>query len=146
MTAKKNKKNIRPAIREYLMQQEEVVFAWLFGSFVNNKTWRDIDVAIYTRNKPELIRLGTMQTELSGLTGHEVDLIHLNNLAKKNPAFAYEIVTRGELLFSDDPQLHRQYKQNVLLYYFDTAYLRERVDQAFTGRLESKKFGQRNYE
>lgn len=145
MTTATNKHRIESLISDYLSQQEEIVFVYLFGSFVNDGPFRDIDTAVYTAGKPGLIKFGTMQTELSGRAGREVELVPLNSLPDKKPALAYNVVTAGKLLFTHDPELHTAYKRKALLYYFDTARLREQVDRAFEKRLESDRFGQRDY-
>ncbi len=141
-----NKENIKHTLKQYLLQQGEVMFAYLFGSFVQGKQYRDIDIAIYTESKPELIRLGIIQAELSQRTRVDTDLTCLNNLPAKNPSLAYDIVTHGMLLFSKNSEKHTSYKKKALMYYFDTAPLRKDIEQAFSNRLASDKFGARNYE
>ena len=140
-----DKSTIKHQISEYLYKQEDIVFAYLFGSFPVGETFRDIDVAVYTGGELELLRLGRFQAELSGLVGVETDIIVLNNLYKTDPAFAYELVTTGELLFSRDHERHTMFKKDVFLRFFDTQPLRESVDKAFDERLKSNRFGHRNY-
>lgn len=140
-----DKNTIKQQISEYLLKQEDIVFAYLFGSFSDRETFRDIDVAVYTRGELELLRLGRLQSELSGLVGVETDILVLNNLFRTDPAFVYEVVTSGEVLFSCDDERHTTFKKDVFLRYFDTQSLRESVDKAFDKRLNSNRFGQRNY-
>jgi len=141
-----NKQKLKSQINQYLSGEKEVLFAYVFGSFIRDAAYRDIDIAVYMKPFPDLVRLGRMQAELSGLTGKETDLVLLNKLPNKNPSFAHNIVSRGELLLNRNPKQHTGYKHRVLLMYFDTAPLREKVDRAFEKRVESGKFGQRNYE
>lgn len=132
-------------IKKYLARQDDVVFAYVFGSFVKRKAFRDIDIAIYINSEIDLLRLGSIQSELTELTGENIDLVLLNGLPGKNPAFAHEIVTHGELLFTTHQEKFVHYKRKALLFFFDTARLREGVQGAFAKRLESGKFGHRNY-
>ena len=143
---KKNKKETLSGLCNYLGQQEEVIFAYIFGSFIKKVNFRDIDVSIFMRPEPDLIRLGTLQSGISSFTGMQCDLILLNDLHKKNPALAYEIVTQGEVLINKKPEIQLQFKEDVFLHYFDTAYLRKGMENAFARRLETGKFGLRNYE
>ena len=143
---KKNKKETLSGLCNYLGQQEEVIFAYIFGSFIKKEYFRDIDIGIFMRPAPDLIRLGTLQSGISSFTGLQCDLILLNDLYKKSPAFAYEIVTQGEVLINKKPEIQLQFKKEVFLFYFDTAYLRREMDSAFARRLETGKFGLRNYE
>lgn len=139
------KQDIASRISDYLLRQEEIVFAYLFGSFIYGDVFRDIDVAVYMEVKPDLIRFGLIKAELDQLTGHETDLVLLNGLSEKNPAFANEIISRGELLFSRDSDLYTAYRRKALLHYMDTARLREQIEQALERRIETNKFGLRDY-
>lgn len=135
---------IKTILTDYLEQQEEIVFAYLYGSFVNKEQFRDIDIGIYSRS-PKLITRGRMHTDLVKKTKKQVDLIYLNDLPEKHPAFAYQIVCKGELLFGKNHELQTDYKRRAFLRYFDTAPLRKQMQQAFNKRLKDNKFGMRNY-
>lgn len=137
---------IQEKIIDFFTPKEEVIFVYLFGSVINKETFRDIDIAIYLDAVPDLIRQGRLQAALDNLLDDKVDLVILNELPNKSPAFAYEIVTKGELLINKSPDIHTHYKSNVLQYYFDTAYLRNQFEDAFEQRIKANKFGERNYE
>lgn len=139
-----NKEKIIKYIQEYFEQQEDILFAYLYGSFVNQDRYRDIDLAVYSKN-PELMKLGSMRTDLVRHTNMEIDLCYLNGLPNTNPSFAYEIVTTGELVHNDTPDRHDEYKVKAFLAYFDTAPLRDRMNKAFINRLRSNNFGERDY-
>lgn len=139
-----NKEKIIKYIQEYFEQQEDILFAYLYGSFVNQDRYRDIDLAVYSKN-PELMKLGSMRTDLVRHTNMENDLCFLNGLPNTNPSFAYEIVTKGELVYNDTPDRHDEYKVKAFLAYFDTAPLRDRMNKAFINRLRSNNFGERDY-
>ena len=133
-------------IRDYLEGRDEVQFAYLFGSFVTGERFRDIDIAIFTDRQIDLLTLGTMKTELRENTGQHVDLVLLNTTMGNHPVMAFQIMTKGKPLMVKNAEQHTQTKKKVLLTYFDTKWLREEVNNAFTKRLKSGKFGQRNYE
>ena len=141
-----SKENIYIAIQRYLERQEDVVFAYLFGSFVNREAYRDIDIGIYMEPYPALVRLGKMQATLEEQLKAEVDLVLLNNIPDKKPSFGFEVVSKGELVINKNAGLHESYKRRVLFHYFDTAYLRKQTEQAFSKRMKSGKFARRNYE
>lgn len=139
-----DKKLIISEIQEYLEQQKDILFAYVYGSFVKNIQYRDIDLAIYSK-KPELMKLGSMHTDLVKLTKKEIDLTYLNDLSLKKPLFAYNIVTTGNLIYNKSPDTHNEYKVRTLLSYFDTQRLRDSMNSAFLERLGSDNFGNRNY-
>lgn len=138
-------KEIISKLRKTLIKQENIVFAYLFGSFVTSERHRDIDVAIHTKGKMALLEFGELQTELSKSTGLDIDLIRINNLPGENPVLAFEIVSNGSLLFTKESGMHLDFKEKVLLRYFDTAVLRKQIHNAFEVRMNSNQFGKRNY-
>lgn len=140
------KHTIRKKIEEYLSDREDVIFVYLFGSFADKDSFRDIDIALYMDPHPEMIRFGKLQAELDSLLEPKVDLVLLNDIPARNPAFAYEILSKGMLLLSRDRDLHTAYKSRAYQRYFDTAYLRKQFESAFGQRLKANKFGSRNYE
>lgn len=133
-------------MEDSLSRQKDMVFAYLFGSFMNRDKYRDIDIGIYMDPYPELIHFGRIQTELDDRLKPRVDLVLLNDIPDKNPALGYELLTGGILLLNRNPVLHTAFKSKVFRYYFDTAYLRDTIGKALIRRLESNKFGMRNYE
>lgn len=139
-----NKEEIINYFQVYFGQQEDILFAYLYGSFLNQDRYRDIDLAVYSKS-PELMKLGGMRTDLVRQTNIEIDLCFLNELPKTNPKFAYKMVTEGELIYNIDPDGHNEYKVKAFLTYFDTAPLRDGMNKAFKKRLSSNNFGERNY-
>ncbi len=140
-----NKKTLKSTIKAVFGNYSAVTFVYIFGSFVKSDQFRDIDIAVFTQNDFGLLRIGELQAELDTETKMTVDVTLLNGLFKKNPLFAFKIVTEGELLINKSSQQHDDYKTKVLLRYFDTAPLREKINRAFRERLKKGKFGERNY-
>ena len=70
-------------ITEVLDKHAEIPFAYLHGSFVKGKTFRDIDVGVYLeRLPPSVLEYELkMEIELMGILGrHMVDVRVLNNV------------------------------------------------------------------
>lgn len=90
MDVAEKKKAIQTKITDYLSKQQDIMFAYLFGSFVDQDRYRDIDVSIYLDPYPDLIRLGSLQAALDKLLkGRKVDLVLLNDVPKKNPSSVF---------------------------------------------------------
>lgn len=108
-------------IIEVLRQNENIIFAYLFGSQVKNKTrfGSDLDIALYFVNEPELTDIGTLVLELEKAADCKIDLISLKELYDKNPKLAYTIIDEGFLLFCLDQRFLAKYKKNTLLNYLD---------------------------
>lgn len=147
MDAAEKRKAIQVKITDYLSKQQDVMFAYLFGSFVDQDRYRDIDVGIYLDPYPDLIRLGSLQAALDKLLkGRNVDLVLLNDVPQKKPTLGFQVVNRGKLLLNNNRSLHNDFKNRTVFHYFDTAYLRDKMEKVFSERVKAGKFADRNYE
>lgn len=97
--------DIIQAISTSLKKRQEVIFAYLFGSFIDPEMpfFRDIDVGIFIKPFSPYKAI-ELEIELSEEIGkaikrsYPVDVIVINNL---NPLFARKVIT-GKLLFTKD--------------------------------------------
>lgn len=69
----------------------------------------------------------------------------MNDIYKKRPAFVYEVVKNGAVLFFKDSEGFVEFKKKVILCYLDNKYLTDEIYRRFKGRLKSGRFGERNY-
>lgn len=124
-----------------------IVFALLFGSFAENRAMNisDIDIGIYTNRPITLLEIGLIVTRIEKIAKTKVDLIVLNNLYKKKSVLAFEIVSKGQLIFCRDHENFIKFKKDTFIYYLDTAMLRDTIDKSFKKRLSEKRLGERNY-
>jgi len=124
-----------------------IVFALLFGSFAESRATRisDIDIGIHTNRDVSPLEIGEIVARLEKITALKVDLIILNDLYKKKPSLAFEIVSNGQLLLCQEQEKFIEFKKNTFLYYLDTAPLRHAVDRHFRERLNENRSGERNY-
>ena len=143
-SAKKIKELLLPVFDNY---RGQLVFAYLFGSAAENRLTdiSDIDVAIYTDKVLTLHDMGLITATLEKITHKKIDLLIVNDLYKTKPVLAYDVISRGDLIFCNDSSMLADFKTKVFMYYFDTKPLRDMTDKAFRKRLESGHFGERNY-
>lgn len=142
---KPDKKILIQQLSSFLQEQQDVVFAYVFGSFANHDRFRDIDIGIYRANETDLLAAGLLKTELEQLVAYPVDIIQINKLTESNPGLAFDMITTGHLIINNDPSLQQAFQEKVLKVYYDTTYLRNQVSDAFRKRLDTNKFGHRNY-
>ncbi len=90
------------SIRQLLETKEEILFAYLHGSFLWGKGYRDIDVAVYV----DPSRVGDfleyelrLSIELEVSLGFPVDVKVLNNAP---PAFRYRVLEGEPLVIKDE--------------------------------------------
>jgi uncharacterized protein len=133
----------RPDERERLVQQivpllrarDEVVFAYLHGSFLTEETFRDVDLALYVTATPDLD---------ANVRWYEVDLgvyftfkmrtpIDVRVLNDAPVAFRYHVL-KGRLLFTRDDEFLDEFRIRTWDEYCDFApfarrYLREAIGE-----------------
>ena len=129
---------------QYLLQTYDFIdFALLFGSFANGRAGplSDIDVAIHTREKIDLLEQGRMIAALEEATGRKVDLILLQDLYKIRPRLAYNIVSNHKLLLCKSHKAYVDFKTNTYKYYFDMQPLYKMLDEALLKRIDNGTFG-----
>lgn len=102
--------------RDVLMKYEDIIFAYIFGSYAKSNIRKDSDIAIYLKENIESYEYLGMKRELSETFKREVDLVVLNNAS---PLLKYEIYKNNVLLFSKDKALEGKYKIKTLHEYND---------------------------
>ncbi len=128
--SKKEKQKIEIVIREILKKREEIVFAYIFGSFLDNLFFRDIDIGIYLKNiaKKEAfnyeIELGY---EIESKIKIPVDL-RIINFA---PLYFQFHILQGKILFIKDEELWANFLDLTLRKYLDFKPLREEFLKEF---------------
>ncbi|MGK9477375.1 type VII toxin-antitoxin system HepT family RNase toxin [Melioribacter sp. OK-6-Me] len=123
------KEQIQKKVTEFLRGREEVIFAYIFGSFVNKEFYHDVDVAVYLADnfdKNDLMKFpygyeSEMISQLNILVRENIDFIVMNNaelyIQKK-------IINEGILLFSKCERKRIYYENYIRKIYIDAANLR----------------------
>lgn len=135
------------AIGAALQLFDFIDFAVLFGSVAENRATplSDVDIGIYTNRDISLCELGLLNSRLETILKKAVDVVVLNDIYRKRPVFAYEIVKNGVLLFCKRQERFIEFKKRTLLYYMDNNYLINEINKGFKKRLQNGGFGKRNY-
>lgn len=106
-------------IKSLLTNRDEVLFAYLHGSFPNKTNFGDVDVALYLTGVPEK---GFLQYELDFEQEMEaalklpVDIRVLNNAP---PSFKYSAIKNGIRLIDSDEDARVEFETTTLKLYFD---------------------------
>lgn len=130
----KAKENIKLDIREILRTKKEIGFAFLHGSFLEERSFHDIDVAVFISKygMPEDL----FEYELSLLSILEgrirlpMDVKILNHAPL---AFRYE-VTRGEVIFSRNEKARLRFVENTWNEYLDYKPIAEYILRELAAR------------
>jgi len=129
-------------ISEILKEQDNILFACLFGSEAKKKIryGSDIDIAVYFNKKPTILELGELVNNLGRVTERKVDLVNLNNLDKTNPCLAHSILSDCIILILNDEIIFKKFKSSVILQYLDFKFASDMFNSAFNKRLSSNQF------
>lgn len=123
---KRVKLDIINKIRNQLIVDQRVVFAFIHGSFMEDDIgFSDIDLAIFIDNEhftDDILDLCmTISAELSLLVHKRVDVHCLNT---SSAGFRYE-VTKGELLFAKNEEVCFDFIERTWMEYFDLKHFYE---------------------
>lgn len=149
------KEEIASNISEFLLKQSDILFFVFFGSFARNgyDEFRDIDVAVYMTEQPELMRLGFIISELEFISDYKVDVIVLNDLYKSDPVMSQEIVGDHEMIpnhnirdVEEIKEIFAEYCVRSVNAYEDTKQLRDLMDSAFRRRIKEGAFAKFNHD
>ena len=99
----KEKNNVIRALKNFLEKRKEVLFAYVFGGFLGEHPYRDIDVAVYLKENIDEINASLYSEELSNkltkLLGTRVDVVVLNTA----PMWLKARALKGVLIIDKDP-------------------------------------------
>jgi predicted nucleotidyltransferase len=116
------KKKIINKIRGILLKRKEIEFSILFGSFLQELPFKDIDVGIFL-NKDYLEKINKIDyiIELGiyiedRIKGFNFDIVILNEL---NSSFLYHVFKEGKLLFARDKEKYYNYIIYIIEDYLD---------------------------
>jgi predicted nucleotidyltransferase len=125
-----DKKTMLNLLKKALTQDERVVFAYAYGSFVKEQSFRDIDVGIYVKNPEEnpFVISSDLKTQLSragkkeniDLTADQFDIQIINHAPF---TFLKRVFKEGILLVDRDPELRTDLVEYVSSKYRECAGL-----------------------
>ena len=100
------------------MEYDNIVFAYIFGSYVRKqlRSDSDIDIAIYLDKKMDLDTYLDLKMKLTDACKREVDLIILN---EATPLLKHQIYLYNRLLFTRDKSMESKFKVKTLFEYND---------------------------
>jgi predicted nucleotidyltransferase len=111
-----DRQRIAESVRSLLASSEDIIFAYIYGSFARGEPVRDLDVALYTTEEKDFLFAVDVAALLRRETGCEVDVTVMNHAPV---ALQFAILRDGLLLFSKDEarrtalieRVSRQYRE-----------------------------------
>jgi uncharacterized protein len=133
-----------PDVRTRLAEEDEVLFAYLFGSDGrgNPGPLSDVDIAVFAH--PERaedlwrLRLRLIGVVTETLRTDEVDLVILN---EANVSLCYQVLESKRILFSRDEARRMAFEARTVQLYLDAEPLRRRSWDALVKRIQEGRYG-----
>jgi hypothetical protein len=132
-------------LKDYLNSRDDVIVAYLFGSYAlkRDAPVSDIDVAALLNiniaiRDYGLIKLNIITDLIRILSFNNVDVVILNIAS---PLLSHEVIKKGLLLFSKDEKKRIDYSVKATMRYLDTIHLRKVQDSILHKRIRRGDFG-----
>jgi predicted nucleotidyltransferase len=112
---KEKREEILHRLKSFLQKKPEVLYVYVFGSFIKDQPFEDLDVALYLRNRRgrEVLKL---ERELEEFLRLPVEVSLLNEASL---SFAFRIVKEGRLIFARDNRARCDFEEKIRVLYFD---------------------------
>src|SRR5215510_10303348 len=117
-----DQQKIAQRVRSILASSEDIVFAYIYGSFARGESVRDLDVALYTTEDKDFLFAIDIAALLRRDTGFEVDVTVMNHAPV---ALQFAILRDGVLLFSKDEALRTALIERVSRQYREYTHFRD---------------------
>ena len=119
--------DLASVVRGVVERYSCVVFAYVFGSFAEGRarSGSDVDVAVYVEGVFGWRDHVRLMHDLEDAVGRRVDLVVLNEAP---PLLAYEVVSKGRLVYCRDDEVRARVEAKILREYFD---VRARLEAYF---------------
>jgi predicted nucleotidyltransferase len=132
----KEKEVLTEKISDILKAKEYILFAYIFGSFVSEDGFKDIDVCVFissVENKSPLKLELKLEGEIGDAIHIPVDIRIINNAPA---SFIYNVLKGGIVIVDNNKSLRSDFEGLVYKKYFDfqhlrNEYLREIINAPF---------------
>jgi uncharacterized protein len=125
-----DKEKLLNLLKKVLAEDERVIFAYVYGSFVKEQSFRDIDIGIYVKNFEEnpFVVSSDLKTQLSCETKREnmdftADQFDVQIINHAPFTFLKRVFKEGILLIDHDPELRTDLVEYVSSKYRECAGL-----------------------
>ena len=121
--AKKKKEEVINAIKDFFSNQKNVLFVYLYGSFVEGKFFRDIDVALYLDKPGRGVEIESdLSAELSRITGYAIEVCIINRAPVH---FQLSVLKEGLLIFNRSEEIRTDFIESVSRKYLEVSHFRK---------------------
>ncbi len=111
---------LQPDQLQRLAAKYQLTAFYLFGSFADGgfTDESDIDLAYLSNRKENHPDNGALYFDIKQFLSREVDLVDLRRVP---PAFAFQIVREGRVIYDRDPEIRTDFEDELIRNYLDFA-------------------------
>jgi len=139
---KDSKENIIQLITNYLEKKEEIIYAYIFGSFVQRKFYHDVDIAVFIKpdfNYKDFDKYcygyeSEVIAKLEHIIREKVDFVIIN---KANLTIQKNILKTNILLFDKNKYQRVSFENSVRKKYIDAEKIRRIKKTYFSKKIEN---------
>ena len=127
--------NMVKKLTEILGKQNDIVLAFLFGSYQKGEitSFSDLDIAIFFKDVRDFYGLNELKGEISEMSGMEVDIVVLNH---ESPVIKMQVLKKGALLVNRDRKVYNDFFLRTVNEYDDLKRTRKEIeDNILRGRI-----------
>ena len=123
----RNSKTIN-SLKSFFDGRQDVLLAFLFGSFVGKQVHpsSDVDIGILFKTVPDIEAINDMTEHLSSILHREVDLAVLNHAS---PILKMQILKHGRLVYASDGRHFHQFFTDTVNQYDDLKQARKTCEE-----------------
>ena len=123
--SEQKKKEIVNSILNCLFEHDEIFAAYIFGSFITQESFADIDLGVLLRQGHEdLLEYETeLENKLEKLVKFGIDVRVLNSAPV---SFSQNVIRSGQVIVDTEPNRRSDFESYALKKYFDFARFRQR--------------------
>lgn len=112
-------------ISSQLKEYRNIIFAYMFGSFVSQKKFSDIDIGIFVSHESNTNSLNfelKIEKKIQSLVHLPVDVRVVNNAPL---SFVYHVIKEGILIKDEAPSQRADFEGLIFKKYLDWAFFRK---------------------
>lgn len=123
--SKKTKRTLMEKIINLVRDKKDIIFAYIFGSFVSMGRFKDIDMGIFVLDEKSKLSLKfemELEREIEDILHIPVDVRILNNAS---PSFIFNVIKNGVLVLDRNSSHRADFEGLIYKKYFDFQHLRK---------------------
>lgn len=115
------KTEIINALRTGLLREEDIIFAYLHGSFLEQDRFKDVDVAVWAKGEADPLHYAVdISVEVGARLGFSLDIHALNDVPLP---IRYRVLAKGKPIFCRDENLRWRLVDETIRQYLDLKLL-----------------------